>query len=191
MNAGRTTTWMLGLGLGAFMLAMSASPALAGDRDRGRGGDRHDDRRPAPKQFHNDRGRDRDHDRDRGRPSHHNGRDRRDDDRVSVRINFGSPAPMVSRRWVAERYEERVEQVCVEPARVEWRYIPEVIETRYDSCGNRYSVVVCPARYEEVLIPARFETRVTRVCIPGRFEEVECAPPRPSTRISIGGVFNF
>lgn len=114
--------------------------------------------------------------------------------KIGVSVNFGQPAystTVVRRVWIAERYEDRVEQVCVEPECYETRYIPEVVETRYDACGRPYTVVICPARYERVLIPARYESHVTRVCIPGYWDEVVEHCPVPTTSIIIGGVFRF
>lgn len=114
--------------------------------------------------------------------------------KIGVSVIFGQPVystTVVRRVWIAERYEDHVEQVCVEPERYETRYIPEVVETRYDACGRPYTVVVCPARYERVVIPARYESRVTRVCVPGYWEEVVEHCPVSTASISIGGVFRF
>lgn len=198
----RPKSWVLGVGLSVLFFAVSVSPALAqnrGGNDRSR--DSRSYGRPAPAAAYKAPSRD----DGRGRsapvtiinnypPARHDYRKPDTRNKIGVSVNFGQPVystTVVRRVWIAERYEDRVEQVCVEPERYETRYIPEVVETRYDACGRRYTVVVCPARYERVLIPARYETRVTRVCVPGYWEEVVEHCPVSTTSISIGGVFRF
>lgn len=161
---GRTMGWVLGLGLAIGGTLWSAAPAMA-DRDRGH--DRRDRRE------HRDERRDRGHDHD---------------DKVSVKIGIGGGSHghghvHGGRRWVEGHYVTREERVMVSPGHYEERHIPAVYETRYDHCGEPYRVLVHPARCERVWCPPRYETRVTRVWVPGCWEEApvyHAAPRRDS-----------
>ncbi|MCC7193402.1 MAG: hypothetical protein IT444_11530 [Phycisphaeraceae bacterium] len=83
-------------------------------------------------------------------------------------------APPPRRVWVPAHYEERQVQVCVEPARIERRYTPPVIQRRFDDCGRPYELVVRPGTWCDVRVPARYETRCEQVLVPGHWEEADC-----------------
>ena len=73
------------------------------------------------------------------------------------------------KRWVGGHSEYRTERICVAPGRYQRRYVPAVVETRYDPCGRPYTVVVEPAGYKKVWVPARYVTRRAKVWVPGRW----------------------
>ena len=115
---------------------------------------------------------------------------------VDVHFTFGKPkyvpapvvvreeicAPQVTRRWIPAHYETREERVLVSPERCEKVWVSPVTETRYDRRGRPYTVEVRPGYWREQHIPARYETRVTKVLIPGRWEETVadgCVTPPP------------
>ena len=79
------------------------------------------------------------------------------------------PAPrrvFVPGRWVVE-----TRQVWVE-GRTRQVWFEAVYETRYDSCGRRYTVCVRPARYETVCEPGHYESRTVEVWQPGSWRVV-------------------
>ena len=118
-----------------------------------------------------------------------------DHGRVAVGINLGGPsycAPAVEQRYVPGHYENRYETVLVEPASEERRWVPELLETRYDRHGRRYTVIVREGYWERVCVPARYETREISVWVPGYYEAYPvtvCERPRP--RFNIGAFFGF
>ncbi|MBI3831941.1 MAG: hypothetical protein HY291_20635 [Planctomycetes bacterium] len=65
-------------------------------------------------------------------------------------------------------YEVRFEQVLVEPARVERRWVPAEHGYRENPWGHREYVLIRPGHYEDVSIPARYEMRETRVWVEDR-----------------------
>ncbi len=73
------------------------------------------------------------------------------------------------KRWVGGHYEYRTKRVCVEPGRYQRRYVPAVVETRYDACGRLSTVVIEPARYKKVWVPARYVTKRVKVWVPGQW----------------------
>jgi len=67
------------------------------------------------------------------------------------------------------RWETVHRRVYIDPV-YETRWAPPRFEWRYDRCGNRIRVMVCPGRYERVLVcPGRWETVCERVYVPGRY----------------------
>ena len=65
-------------------------------------------------------------------------------------------------------YEDRSEQVMVQPAGEERRVIPAQYETITHRSGREEQRLVSPERVEIVVIPARYETRVTQVWVEER-----------------------
>ncbi|MBI1372129.1 MAG: hypothetical protein GC159_05130 [Phycisphaera sp.] len=70
-------------------------------------------------------------------------------------------------------YEEHSEQVLVEPARCEKRWVPPVYETRCDRWGRHVEVLVREGYWQTIEIPARYETRCVKVLVPGHWEEID------------------
>lgn len=92
----------------------------------------------------------------RGWDRDHDGRWDRDHDR--------------SNGWNRNRghYEIRSQQVLVEAAHADRRWVPAQFEVRVDRWGHRENVQVRPAHWEECQVPARFETREVKVWVEGR-----------------------
>ena len=133
-------------------------------------------------------------DRDRGGDRHYNPRVDRHDNRsnLGVRIEFGDrPTVQTVQRWVPGYWTTVTEQVLIEPARNEARWVESITETRYPSNGPPYTVVIRPGGWQTVCIPARYETRATQVWVPGHYECVPVVTSHSGPRISIGGVIVF
>lgn len=113
-------------------------------------------------------------------------------DHGSVSLRFGGPsycAPAAERLYVPGHYETRYETVLVEPSRVERRWIPDTFETRVDRYGRTYSVLIRRGYWEEYSLPPRYENRAVSVWVPGYYQDVPVASPRP--RFDIGAFFHF
>lgn len=95
----------------------------------------------------------------------------------SLSFGFGNAHPASyrpeyrDRRWVAERYETRYEQVLACAEHYERRYVDPVYETCLDRYGRPYTCAVRPGYWTEVLVPARYETRAVTVLVPGYWQE--------------------
>lgn len=70
------------------------------------------------------------------------------------------------RVWIPGHYETRQREVVISGG-TERRYVPARVETRYDSCGRRFTVQVSTGHWEWVRLPDRIELRHERVWVEG------------------------
>jgi len=103
---------------------------------------------------------------------------------LGIRLGFGGLSPIANRGpsryvtsryrtparvWIEGYYRTDYRKVLVQ-ARQEKRWVPARYETRYDECGEAYSVLVQDGYWSLVTIPARYENRPVKSWIPGRYE---------------------
>lgn len=91
--------------------------------------------------------------------------------RGGVRVSPVRVHQPLRRTWVPGRYETVQERVWAPGAsRKEW--IEPVYETRYDSCGRPYRVLVSAGRWCVVQDPGHYEIHCRDVFVPGHWETV-------------------
>jgi hypothetical protein len=73
------------------------------------------------------------------------------------------------RVWVPGHYETRQREVVIRDG-TDRRYVPARFETRYDSCGRRFSVQVSTGHWELVRLPDRVVIRNERVWVPAHWK---------------------
>lgn len=96
---------------------------------------------------------------------HYGGRPRYEPYRRARTVIHRAPPPV----WIPGHYQTVRERVLV-PGPTTRVWIPEVVETRFDSCGVPYTVVVVPGHFETRTAPGRFEWRTRRVWVAGHYE---------------------
>ena len=104
--------------------------------------------------------------------------------RVGIRLGFGGRSPISyrsssrylsnrycppTRVWIEGHYRTDYRKVWVQ-ARQEKRWVPARYETRYDQCGEAYSVLAQNGYWSLVTIPAYYENRPVKTWVPGRYE---------------------
>ena len=73
------------------------------------------------------------------------------------------------RVWVPGHYETRQREVVIRGG-TDRRYVPARFETRYDSCGRRFTVQISTGHWELVRLPDRIELRNERVWVPAHWK---------------------
>ena len=118
------------------VLTMISTPAMAGGRDRGRGG----------KAAAHHRASNRDHRSSRSR--------------FGLHLSFASRPSVVLHGHTTAHRARVVHPVryCTTPGHYESHWVPPAYETRYDECGNPYTVKVQEGYYEQVWVPAQYVT---------------------------------
>lgn len=107
-------------------------------------------------------------------------------DRFWWGVQFGAVQPCVERVervervWVPGALVTRTENVLLEPAHYENRWVPPVVETRCRSSHRPVIIVHREGYYERVLVPARYGQREVRQWVPGHWREVPVAAHRPA-----------
>lgn len=81
------------------------------------------------------------------------------------------PPQRVQRVWVPGCWVTETQRNWI-PARTEQVFVEAVYETRYDSCGNPYQVLVCAAHYQTVTHPGYWDECQVRVWRPGHWQTV-------------------
>ncbi|MCA8981577.1 MAG: hypothetical protein H6831_06770 [Planctomycetes bacterium] len=85
-------------------------------------------------------------------------------DRDFDRYRRTSRVQAPQRVWVPGHYEMRQREVVI-PGCTERRWVPARFETRYDSCGRRFTVQISTGHWELVRQPDRIEIRTERVWV--------------------------
>lgn len=89
--------------------------------------------------------------------------------------NYCKPAPVRrlihSGHWVPGHYETVERQVWI-PGTCEKLWIEPCYETRYDSCGRPYRVLVAAGHWTTVETPGHYEIRCVQVWVEGCWEPI-------------------
>lgn len=86
--------------------------------------------------------------------------------------------------FVPGHYEAIEKQVWVAPKQVKV-WVDQILETRYDYCGQPYTVLVQPGHWAKHVEPGHFETVLEQVFVPGHYE-TQCARI-PAQKKGFGG----